>query len=65
MSRAFVWFALAASLLPLVFMVGRGRPIEMDDLTYAAVMWKFLLLYAVVRLTVRSDREVRSPCGCR
>ncbi len=57
-SRSFVWFALAASLLPLVFMAARGRPIEMDDLTYAAVMWKFLLLYAVVRLTVRSEREV-------
>lgn len=57
-SRSFVWFALAASLIPIVFMIGRGRPVEMDDLTYAAVMWKFLLLYAVVRVTVRSDREV-------
>jgi hypothetical protein len=57
-SRSFVWFALAASLIPLVFMIGRGRPVEMDDLTYAAVMWKFLLLYAVVRITIRSDREV-------
>ena len=57
-SRSFVWFALAASLIPIIFLVGRGRPLEMDDLTYAAVMWKFLLLYAVVRITVRSDREV-------
>ncbi|VXB17743.1 hypothetical protein [Aeromicrobium sp. 9AM] len=58
-SRAFVWFAIAASLLPLVFMAVRARPIEMDDLTYAAVMWKFLLLYAVVRVTIRNQREVR------
>lgn len=57
-SRSFVWFALAASVIPIVFMVARGRPLEMDDLTYAAVMWKFLLVYAVIRLTVRSDREV-------
>lgn len=57
-SRSFVWFAVAASLIPIIFLVGRGRPLEMDDLTYAAVMWKFLLLYAVVRITVRSDREV-------
>lgn len=56
--RSFVWFALAASLIPIIFMVGRGRPVEMDDLTYAAVMWKFLLLYFVIRLTVRSDREI-------
>jgi hypothetical protein len=58
MSRSFVWFALAASLIPIVFLIGRGRPVEMDDLTYAAVMWKFLLLYAVVRITVRTEREV-------
>lgn len=58
MSRALVWFALASSLIPLAFMVARGRPIEMDDLTYAAVVWKFLLLYAIIRLTVRTSREV-------
>ncbi len=57
-SRSIVWFALASSLIPIIFLVGRGRPVEMDDLTYAAVMWKFLLLYAVIRLTVRTDREV-------
>ena len=57
-SRSFVWFALASSVVPIIFMVARGRAIDMDDLTYAAVMWKFLLVYAVIRLTVRSDREV-------
>jgi hypothetical protein len=56
--RAFVWFALATSLLPIVFMIARGRPVEMDDLTYAAVMWKFFALYVVVGLTVRTEREV-------
>ncbi len=57
-SRSFVWFALASSLIPIIFLLVRGRPVEMDDLTYAAVMWKFLLVYAVVRLAVRSEREV-------
>jgi hypothetical protein len=58
LSRAFIWFAIATSLIPIIFMVARGRAVEMDDLTYAVVMWKFLLLYAVVRLTVRTDRQV-------
>ena len=57
-SRVFVWFAIASSLIPIAFMMVRGRPVEMDDLTYAAVMWKFLLVYAIIRLTVRSNREV-------
>ncbi len=57
-SRSFVWFALASSVIPMMFLIARDRPIEMDDLTYAAVMWKFLLVYAVIRFTVRSDREI-------
>ena len=57
-TRSFVWFALAASVIPLVFMVARGRPVEMDDLNHAAVMWKFLLVYVVIRLTVRTDHHV-------
>lgn len=57
-TRAFVWFALASSLLPIAFMITRGRLVEMDDLTYAAVLWKFLLVYAVIRYTVRTHREV-------
>lgn len=57
-ARSFVWFAMASSVIPIVFLVARGRPVEMDDLTHAIVLWKFLLLYAVVRLTVRSQREV-------
>jgi hypothetical protein len=58
MSHSFVWFVLAASVIPIIFMVARGRPVEMDDLTYGAVMWKFLLVYVIVRVTVRSDRDV-------
>ncbi len=57
--RAFVWFAVAASFVPIAFMVVRGRAVEMDDVTHAIVLWKFLLVYAVVRHTVRTDREVR------
>ena len=53
-----MWFAIASSVIPIIFLVSRSRPIEMDQLTYAVVMWKFLLVYAAVRLTVRTDREV-------
>lgn len=51
--------ALASSVLPLVFMVVRGRTVEMDDITHAAVMWKTLAVFALVRYTVRTQAQVR------
>lgn len=51
--------AVANSVVPLTWMALRDVPISADDLTYAAVLWKFLLLYAVVRYGVRTDLQAR------
>jgi len=58
LSKAILVYAMAGSVLPLAFMVLRGRTVEMDDITYAAVLWKYLALYALVRYTVSTDRQV-------
>lgn len=51
--------ALASSVIPIIFMVIRGREVEMDDLTHAVVMWKNLAIFALVRYTVRTQAQVR------
>jgi hypothetical protein len=51
--------AVANSLIPLTVMSLRGQTIAPDDVTYALVLWKYLALYAVVRFSVRTDRDVR------
>ncbi len=51
--------AVSNSVVPLLWMAVRGVPISADDLLYASVLWKYLALYAVVRASVRSDRDVR------
>jgi hypothetical protein len=54
-----VAMAVANSVLPLLFMLLRGRTIEADDISYALVLWKYLAVYVVVRATVHTERAVR------
>lgn len=51
--------AVANSVVPLARMAVQQVPITADDVSYAAVLWKFLLLYAVVRYAVRTAAQAR------
>ena len=51
--------AVASSVLPLMFMTLRQRPITSDDLLYALVMWKFAAVYLIVRVSIRTEHQVR------
>jgi hypothetical protein len=51
--------AVASSVLPLLFMALRQRPVTSDDLLYALVMWKFGAVYLIVRVSIRTETQVR------
>lgn len=51
--------AVTSSAVPLLWMLARQRQITPEDILYTFVMWKYLILYAIVRLSVVSDRQVR------
>jgi murein biosynthesis integral membrane protein MurJ len=50
--------AVANSVVILLWMVIRQQPISQDDILYALVLWKLLGLYALVRWSVRTDRQI-------
>ncbi len=52
--------AYSGSVLPLLWMVVRGRQVTMDDLLYASYIWKLVAVFAVIRISVRTERQVRA-----
>lgn len=55
---AIIALALSASVIPMTWMLIRGREITHDDILYALVLWKFYAIFLIVRLSIRTERQV-------
>jgi putative peptidoglycan lipid II flippase len=55
---AILLMAVTSSLLPLLWMVTRGLRPGQEDLLYAATLWKFYAVFLLVRVSVRTERQV-------
>ncbi len=53
-----VLLAIFSSVVPLLWMAVRTVQIANDDLLYALVLWKYLGLYLLIRMSVSTDRQV-------
>lgn len=51
--------AVTGSMLPLLWMLARGKQITADDLQYSLVLWKCYGIYLVFRMAIRTERQVR------
>jgi hypothetical protein len=56
-AASLVAMAVSNSALPMLAMALRGTPISADDISYALVLWKYLALYAVIRVSIRTESE--------
>lgn len=57
--RAIVLLALAGSVVPVLFMIVRERPIAQGDVLYALQIWKYFAVYLIIRMSVLTDAQVR------
>ncbi len=55
---ALLALAFTSSVLPVLWLTARGEDLTGDDLQHAVTLWKYFLLYLLVRGTVRTEREV-------
>jgi hypothetical protein len=53
-----VVLAATSSVTPLLWMYSQGREIVLDDLLYAMTLWKYLIVFLVVRASIRTPRQV-------
>jgi hypothetical protein len=51
--------AVANSVVPLLWMLLWHRTPSQDDYLYALVLWKFVAVYAIVRASITTDRQIR------
>lgn len=56
---AILLLAVTSSVLPLIVMVVRERPIVQDDVLYALQIWKYYGVFFIVRMSVTTVAQVR------
>jgi hypothetical protein len=52
--------AVTTSILPLGWMLLRHQQIAHDDVLYALLPWKYLVLFLAIRMSVTTERQVRT-----
>ncbi len=50
--------AVFGSIVPLLWRMARGFTLELDDILYATILWKYFLVFALFRLVVHKERDV-------
>jgi hypothetical protein len=56
---AILLLTVTGSLIPLLWMLARGKDMSQDDVLYALQLWKYYAVFLVVRAAVRTEHQVR------
>lgn len=56
---AITLFAATGSIVPVAWLVMRGKEVTSDDLLYGLQLWKYYAVFLVIRYAIRTEQEVR------
>ncbi len=59
MDAVLLLLAVTSSIVPLLWEALRGQAITSDDFLYSLTLWKYYVLFLVIRASVRTERHVR------
>jgi hypothetical protein len=59
LDRSLLLLAFTSSVVPVLWLLLRGRQLEQDDVLYSLMMWKYYGIYLVAKVSVRTRRQVR------
>jgi hypothetical protein len=59
LDRALLALAVTGSIVPLIVMVVRDRPIVQDDVLYALQIWKYYAIFLIIRACIVTEQQVR------
>jgi hypothetical protein len=60
LDAAILFLVVTGSIVPVMWMLARGRHLTQEDLLYAFQLWKFYGVFLVVRASVKTERQVRT-----
>jgi hypothetical protein len=55
---AVLMMAVCNSIVPLLWMLAHQQPISRDDILYALVLWKYLGVYVIIRVSIKTDQQI-------
>lgn len=58
--KAVVALAVTSSVTPMLWMIARGAAVGLQDVLFALTLWKYLAVYLMVRLVLRTPAQART-----
>jgi hypothetical protein len=59
LDASILFLAVTGSIVPVMWMLARGKHLTQDDLLYALQIWKYYGVFLIVRASIKTEPQVR------